>query len=375
MNMTELHWGLIGLGVVVIACVVIYNAWQEYKHRKEFSDTGRADDPLFGGIFGKKPKTDALDALLTPLYGTKPGDRVKRIEPGLEESIGAPPAAAARNDGGSPDPEDTSAIDCVAEFETKKAIPARRIVELARDSLAGIQKPLTLSGQNSDFLHWEPLIEEGKNGYRRFRMGVQLVDRQGAITADGLSAFHLAIRNLAEELSANVRIPDMEETLETAKKLDAFAESVDIQISVNVIAGDEVFQGNSLKHLAETEGMTLESDGRFVGRDAEGVILYSLINGEAPVFSGESVKTLKTRGITFLLDVPRTVCAERAFEQMVSLARRFAETLKGTLADDRGHEVSEASLEPVREQIVRCQSAMKKGGLPPGGELARRLFS
>ncbi|MDR2507554.1 MAG: hypothetical protein LBD67_06100 [Candidatus Accumulibacter sp.] len=372
--MTELHWGLIGLGVVVVACVMIYNAWQEYRHREEFSDTGRVGDPLFGGIFGKKPKTDALDALLRPLRETKPDDRAGRIEPALEEFIDMPPAAA-RDGVGSSASEDTSVIDCVAEFETKKAVSARRIIELARDSLAGIQKPLALSGQNSDFLHWEPLIEEQKNGYRRFRIGVQLVDRQGAITADGLSAFHLAIRNLAEELSANMRIPGMEETLETAKKLDAFAESVDIQIGINVIAGDEVFQGKSLKHLAETEGMTLEGDGRFVGRDAEGAILYSLINGEAPVFSGESVETLKTRGITFLLDVPRTACAERAFEQMVGLARCFAAALKGTLADDRGHEVSEASLEPVREQIVRCQSAMVENRLPPGGELARRLFS
>ena len=32
--MTELHIGLIGLGVIAVFGVVVYNTWLEYRHRK-----------------------------------------------------------------------------------------------------------------------------------------------------------------------------------------------------------------------------------------------------------------------------------------------------------------------------------------------------
>ena len=32
--MSELHWGLAGLSVIVVGGVYAYNSWQEYRHRK-----------------------------------------------------------------------------------------------------------------------------------------------------------------------------------------------------------------------------------------------------------------------------------------------------------------------------------------------------
>jgi FtsZ-interacting cell division protein ZipA len=100
-----------------------------------------------------------------------------------------------------------------------------------------------------------------------------------------------------------------------------------------------------------------------------------LINRDSPAFSSESIKTLETKGVTFLLDIPRTPFGERVFAQMLELAKHFARTLHASLVDDRDAEFSEASLEPVRLRIIHCQSMMAANGLPAGGALARRLFS
>ncbi|MDR1164033.1 MAG: cell division protein ZipA C-terminal FtsZ-binding domain-containing protein [Candidatus Accumulibacter sp.] len=393
--MTELHWGLVGLGVVVVTCVVAFNTWQEYRHRKlakELLDI-EYGDPLFDARVGGK--ADPLDELLAPLPGgdvsEAPGTRAGdgRIEPGLAGAndeasgedasgagnLGAPSAHTAREDASGGGKSTQPEIDYVAIFETEESVPAYRIFESTRELAEKVKRPVFRTGYDERLLRWDALSEGGRNEYRIFRVGVQLVDRRGAILGGDLSFFHLAMQELADEFTAVVRIPKVEEALDAAGKLDAFCESVDIQVGLSVVSGSEGFLGNDLKLLAETAGMALEGEGRFVRRDGEGNVLYSLINRESPVFSSESIKTLLTRGVTFLLDVPRTPIGERAFGQMLDLAKHFARSLNGTLVDDNGAEFSEASLEPVRLRIIHYQSAMAANGLPAGGALARRLFS
>ena len=160
-----------------------------------------------------------------------------------------------------------------------------------------------------------------------------------------------------------------------AAELDAFCASVDIQIGINVISQGQVFQGTKLRALAEAAGMVIDAEGRFVRCDEDGNVLYVLLNQENLGFSTESMKTMTTHGLTFLLDVPRVAHGERVFNQMVELARRFADVLRGSLVDDNRRPLSEGALEPIRKQVAQFQSTMAAHGLPAGGSLARRLFS
>jgi FtsZ-interacting cell division protein ZipA len=136
-----------------------------------------------------------------------------------------------------------------------------------------------------------------------------------------------------------------------------------------------VFPGTKLRALAEAAGMAIDSEGRFVRRDDDGNVLYLLTNHESAGFSVDSMKTMSTHGVTFLLDVPRVSHGDRVFNQMLDLARRFAEALHGSLVDDNRRPLSEGALEPIRRQVAQYQGAMAARSLPAGGPLALRLFS
>jgi len=266
-------------------------------------------------------------------------------------------------------------IDYVAAFEAIEPAPAYQILESQRDVLARIRKPVHWIGYNERSREWEAIIDDGDSEYRRIRAGLQLVDRNGPARDSDISGFHLAMQDLADELMAVADLPPRQPALDTAAQLDQFCAGVDIQIGINVISQGQNFPGTKLRALAEAAGMALDSEGRFVRCDDDGHVLYLLTNHEASGFSAESMKTMHTHGVTFLLDVPRVAHGDRVFNQMVDLARRFAEALHGALVDDNRRPLSEGALEPIRRQVGQYQAAMAARNLPAGGPLALRLFA
>jgi hypothetical protein len=266
-------------------------------------------------------------------------------------------------------------LDYVASFEAVEPAPAYQILQSRSGALARIRKPVQWVGYNEFSREWEPIVDDGRNEYRRLRVGVQLVDRQGALGDGDLSVFHIAMQELADELMAIVDLPPRQPALNNAAKIDEFCASVDIQIGINVISQGQPFAGTKLRALAEAAGMVIDAEGRFVRCDEDGAVLYTLINQDEAGFSAESMKTMSTHGLTFLLDVPRVAHGDRVFNQMVELARRFAEVLRGALVDDNRRPLSESALEPIRRQIAQYQSMMAAQSIPAGAPLTRRLFS
>ena len=174
---------------------------------------------------------------------------------------------------------------------------------------------------------------------------------------------------------AIVDLPSRQTALENAARLDEFCAGVDIQIGINVISQGQPFPGTKLRALAEAAGMVIDKQGCFIRCDDDGHVLYTVSNQEACGFSVESMKTMTTHGLTFLLDVPRVAHGERVFNQMVDLARRFADVLRGALVDDNRRPLSEGALEPIRRQVGQFQSLMAAQNMPAGDPLTRRLFS
>jgi FtsZ-interacting cell division protein ZipA len=267
------------------------------------------------------------------------------------------------------------AIDYIAAFEAVEPAPAYQILESQREPLARVRKPLRWIGYNERSREWEQIVDAGDSDYRRIRIGLQLVDRHGPAADGDLSTFHIAMQDLADELMAVANLPPRQPALTAAAQLDQFCAGVDIQIGINVISQGQPFPGTKLRALAEAAGMALDVEGRFVRRDDDGNVLYVLTNQEAAGFAAESMRTMSTHGLTFLLDVPRVAHGDRVFNQMVDLARRFAEALHGSLVDDNRRPLSEGALEPIRRQVIQYQAAMAAQNLPAGGPLALRLFS
>lgn len=389
--MTELQMGLIGLGVVAVAGVVVYNQWQEKKHRRlaeealqgeradvllEREEAARREPELAGeqvpaapgriepvlGAAGEAPETAA------PPPWTPPAEPAVAVP-----AADLPPVEGDAGERSDPPPALVSpAIDYVAGFELVEPVSGEQILASQCEALARIRRPLRWAGFNEQRREWEGVSETG--AYRRLRVGLLLASRQGPLPEAELAVFQGAMQGLADELMAVADLPPRREALAAAVALDQFCADVDIQIGINVIAGGQSFAGTKIRALAEAAGMVLSIDGRFVRCDDDGRVLYTLNNYENVPFSAEAMKTLSTHGLTFLLDVPRVAHGDRVFVQMVDLARRFAEALHGTVVDDNRQPLSEAMLEPIRRQIGQYQSVLAGRGLAAGGPLALRLF-
>ncbi|MEF8714592.1 MAG: cell division protein ZipA C-terminal FtsZ-binding domain-containing protein [Accumulibacter sp.] len=394
--MTDLQMGLIGLGAAAVVGVLAYNKWQEHKHRKlaEALLSARQADVLLdeptavvddADGMTARPDQGRVEPLLNP--AAKPNG-VPAASPVPVDDDEALPASArpARADEDRPAAKtihDITAplyllsptIDYIAAIEVSEPAAAYQIRETQRAALARLGKPVHWIGFNEQEHEWEPILEDADSAYRHIRIGLQLVDRQGPVRDGDLSIFHLAMQDLATELMGFAELPLREPALRIASQLDEFCAGVDIQIGVNVISQGQVFPGTKLRALAESAGMVIDPEGRFARFDDEGRLLYVLTNQETQGFSAESMRSVTTRGVTFLLDVPRVANGDRVLIQMVELARRFADALHGALVDDNRRPLSEGSIEPIRRQVVQYQTAMATRQVPAGGALALRLFS
>lgn len=412
--MTELQMGLIGLGAVAVVGVVAYNKWQEMRQRKQAERAMKADHPdvLFDQAEAETvpataaPAIDPGEAPVPEFHAAREeipaGDRIEPVlhfdsEPEVPPTVIQPVSAAAA----SPAPEKvresapppvleapaprievtedvrllSPQIDFIAAIDAVEPVPAARILDAQREALARVRKPVRWIGYNEVAGEWELISGQRDDGYRHIRCGLQLVDRQGPASENDLAIFSAAMHDLADQLMSIVDLPARQKALDDAARLDQFCAGVDIQIGINVISQGQVFPGTKLRALAEAAGMTIDASKRFVRRDEDGNVLYVLLNQEASGFSAEMMKTMSTHGLTFLLDVPCVAHGERVFNQMVDLARRFADVLHGALVDDNRRPLSEAALEPIRKQIAQYQAALAAQHLPAGNPLTLRLFS
>lgn len=423
--MTELQMGLIGLGAAAIVGVLGYNKWQEIRHRKlaekmlaaEHADV-LLEDPLPEAGGGENEAAAGRFAPDGAFAEPQRAEPRLRAEPHLElpeeelpamsaegalgegdGDVRSPVAATAAPAGSTAEARGadparpgkevalpahllSAAVDYIAAFETVEPAPAYQIVEAQRDALSRIHKPVHWVGFNERTREWEPIVdlggaygEDGGGEYRRIRIGLQLADRHGPATESDLALFHTAMHDLSDELMAVADLPARQVALDAAAQLDRFCAGVDIQIGINVIARGQAFPGTKLRALAEAAGMALDGDGRFVRCDEEGRVLYLMLNHDPAGFSAEAMKNMSSHGLTFLLDVPRVAHGDRVLNQMIELARRFADTLQGDLVDDNRRPLSESALEPIRRQVVQYQAAMAAHHLPAGGALALRLFA
>ena len=230
-------------------------------------------------------------------------------------------------------------------------------------------------GYNERSREWKRLAPDSELKLRRLRVGLQLVNRQGPLSDGDMTIFTTAMNALADELMAVADMPSSR-VLDQAAEIDQFCAAVDLEIGLNLVSRGSAFSGTKIRALAEAAGMVLGLGGVFTRYDDNGRVLFSLQNYESTQFSAESLRTLTTHGLTFLLDVPRVDHGERTFMQMTEIAKRFAETLNGALVDDNRQPLSESQLDNFRREFIgKPQATLASYGLIAGSPQALRLFS
>ena len=367
--MSDLQLSLLAIGVAVVVGVVVYNRWQEAKLRRRIEATfgSRHGDVLLhgaGAATGGEPRT------ATPPPAS-PSDR--SIEHTLEEP--APPAPGSEAAPALPPPVILDpAIDYIVQLDCARPVSGAEVATQANALLdEGLIKPVHWEGQDEARAVWGPIGADGR--YLRLRIGLQLADRAGAVTEDDLLAFCGDVQEVALALAAQADLPDTDEALARAAELDRFCSEVDVQIGLSVIGGEShTFAGSKVRALAEAAGLAMGRDGRFHRAADDGAELFSLANLEPMPFHPETIKTLQTRGVTVLFDVPRVPESASAFRRFIDFAHQLEHALGGVLVDDNRKPIGQAALEAIGQQLERIHQTMNARGIPSGGPIALRLF-
>jgi hypothetical protein len=370
--MSDLQLGLLAIGVAVVAGVIVYNRWQEARLRRRAEGTfaTRHGDALLGG-------GAAADA--PPPVARAPAPEATEVDRTIEHTIlvDVPPPTAPRQETAPPiaaaglDP----AVDYIAELECARPVSG---ADLARHAQAlldeGLVRPVHWEGHDETRSVWRPVAPESR--YQRLRVGLQLTSRAGPVTEDDLVAFCGDVQEVALAIAAQADFPATDEAVTRAQDLDRFCAAVDVQIGLSVIGSEShAFSGSKLRSLAESAGMSIGRDGRFHRYAEDGTELFSLSNLEPMPFHAETMKTLSTRGVTALFDVPRVSASPSAFRRFIDFAHQLEQALGGVLVDDNRKPIGQAALEAIGQQLEGIHRTMAARGIPAGGPLALRLFS
>lgn len=382
--MSDLQISLIIIGIVIIGGVVIFNRVQLARHHRQVQDAFRSehDDILLND--GYKPVS--ANERIEPQFGDEvlasPDDVVN---PASVQADIAPEQHATNDRLVQKDPgvqkktaNIDSSINYVAEIRSSTLIPHEKLIDLLQQKF-DYGKPVRWYGLQSEGQAWEEIVLDNLDpgsAYIQLKGCLQLVDRSGLVTEINLSRFRDMVEDFSAQIHAEAECPDIVEAYTRAIDLDRFCADVDVIMGVNIISKDGgAFVGTKIRALAEASGFRLESEGVFRYRDSEtNEVMFSLGNFESALFLPANMRTLTTRGVTFLLDVPRVANGTKVFDQMVHIARLFSSTLNGILVDDNRVPLSENGVKRSRQQLADIQATMTARSIPPGSETALKLF-
>ena len=401
--MSSLQIGLIIAGVLLVAGVLAYNAWQERRFRRivEGVDAhGRvavapgSDDRVEPTLFSRDPAPAAspdaaadlragggrdttsfelpVDVIEAPagLAGTEgeaEPEAVPTPELGAETEAGAGTRATSGASG--PDHE----IECIIALQPVEPVTAGA---LAAGLHARLGKPLRWFGRSDRRSDWQQLASDTPGRHAEVIACMLLADRNGAASPAQIAAFARVVGDIAPTLPAAFVPPDVNREAARAEALDRLCADLDVQIGLTVQKPEPgAIPGTRLRGVAEAWGLRLTPAGRFefAAEDA-GTVLYSLQNLRPEPFTVESLRLTATNGVVFLLDVARVADPARVFDQMKNAARRMAATLGGELVDDNKRPLDDAALGLIRDQVEAAAEALRSVHIEPGSARALALF-
>lgn len=373
--MSKLQLSLLILGAVVIGGVVAYNWLQERMHRKRAE---RAfDQPPADVLFDRVDPGASLD----PVPSVHPGDvSIDGVRDDWVDDAPAEPAPTTRaahestrppvaQDSGEPE------VDCTVVFDAATPLSGEALRAIV-DAFATLARPVRVTGFDERSGQWVALDDSAPGRFTRAQAAMQIADRQAMASRAELDAFVALANAVAEHVDARASQPDLAAVEARARELDEFCAEVDIAIGLSVVARTgQHFQGTTIRALAESAGLTLKADGQFHFEDAHGASQFTLDNQDTEPFFPESMKSLTTSGITFLLDVPRASGGLASFDRMVQLTKKFAATLDGLIVDDNRQPLNDNGLGAIRRHLSGVYAAMDAADIPAGSQIALRLFA
>ena len=289
--MSDLQIGLLVIGVVVVAAVLLFNWAQERRFRKQA-------DAAFQAPLG--------DALMQP--GAAPRETHMRVEPALHEPVieageldeaaepylqiepARPPASHAALEDAAPALRTASSV--APSTPSRPAVPPVAApydelieyrIRIGSDGVRAnvfadafshartLGKAVRWMGLPVGATEWEEIQPWREVDYQQVVVTMQLADRNGAVQEDQLSALCAMLQNTAQTHGLRIACGDVAEAIERAQAIDRFCVDVDVLIGLNVVArGEGAVNLTRIVHQAESSGMALGVDGVFQLLDSRG---------------------------------------------------------------------------------------------------------
>ncbi|QEY26484.1 cell division protein ZipA C-terminal FtsZ-binding domain-containing protein [Neisseria zalophi] len=210
--------------------------------------------------------------------------------------------------------------------------------------------------------------------YQGFIIGLQAISRSGLATVQELEQFGEQINRFAEKMDGGLMLTDIETFLNVARPLDELCARVDQTIAMHLVSRGTV-SGLELRSAVENLGFELGVDGAFHLSDEKGETLFSIVTLDNSPFTSSLLSSQAYRGFSMLFDITHVPAGGKQFDRFMDLAVKLSSTLGLDLVNDKLEELSTQWLKDVRSYVLARQEEMKKVGIEPAGELAKRLFS
>ena len=367
---SDFQWALVGIAVLIIVLVLVYNRWQEAKYKKHAESAFASNHR---DVLLHEPGERA--ARVEPQLGTMPslnvaGDDLMGFDsPTVDAPIRPVSATDARLPGINPE------IDTVALLLADAPIAPDQFWPTVQQSQR-VSKRILWEGLVGGL--WQPIDARNADGegYRELRAGLQLASRNGMVDTNTLHAFNEMMIAFAQSIGAVSQREDVTLATARAQAVDAFCADTDIEIAINVIGkSGGTFATTKVRGLAESSGLTALDSGEYELRDELGHTLFTLRNMNADEPPGIKHAGAYLTGLTFALDVPRATLPASVFTRMMTLALRFADTLQGDVVDDNRKLLTANGRKVIADTIGSIADEMQAKGVAPGCSAALRLYS
>lgn len=355
---------------------------ESIKPEPNLPDRRRTDYPVTTEI----PVAPVPSIRFAPLLSESPEPEISELEtpePGITEQILHQKPAPTLSKKNKPDKtldslqsgNNNLSLDYIAYIPGHETLPRQEIWSSYRQNEYLLEKSHQLFGYNPSSQTWLSLEHDSQTtGYTDLAITLQLADANGAASESELTRFTQLVLRLAEQFSRRFQFVDtFEEAQARAHQLDSLRQRFDILLVLNIVPLQECFHGPEIEHCAEYAGLQMGIDRVFDYPPAAPV--FSMANLYNPgFFESSTIDQLECRGLTLFLRIPVVTEPLQQFEIMVNKTKMIADALHGNLVDEHLEPLSDRGTHMIYQQLSELLVQMKKIGIKPGDEIAKRLF-
>ncbi len=342
--MSDLQILLISIGVVLIALVLLFNWWQDWRARRSMRQA--------------LPETDQ-DVLMQ--------DAGARREPVLSQggqpSVQGDPVWSGVRTPPEDNPEVDASCEAVIDIALAHPVPGEALAEALQSVVRVGKKPVRVFAEREGGGHRTQIRPD--ESYVSLQLAAALANRSGPLTAIEWSNLWTLAQNLAERFEGLIEAPDQDAVLQKAAELDARCATLDAQVGL-ILQLARPGPVRSVIEAAVAAGF-VQVRGQWAWVAENGLPRFVL---QLDPVDGKSVQR-----VDLVLDVPNSLPDDQAFSRMVAVGRDLASRLDAHVLDDQGRTFQDNSAAAIDKQISALYDQLDQAGFLAGTERAARVFS